>query len=1139
MEKNGLTIVIDRAGTGKSAYILDQIKKNGVYREQLLLVPDHASHQAERDLCAFCGDAVSRYASVSSFHWLAAAILSLVGGTKDPVLDSGGKILTMYRALQKQAKELKVYHRPSQKAAFLEQLVSLEDEMRTYCVDVTELDRYSEKVSRPLQEKLQDLSSIFTVYERMLKEGGVDRRDLLERVLDVLDADETSCYFSGKDIYVDGFMYFNQREEEILTRMMKHANSVTITLLGDKNLHTGIFKTAFDVQKRLEKAAQCAHAPCRVIASPKRDTDSLDMALRHMEQASFGDLHMVYEKETDAVALMQARTAYDEVEAVASEIRKLVAQKHCRYRDILIMAPNMSDYEATIENVFERYEIPVFLNRSRDVLEKPAITLVIAALDILANGWEYEDVFRYLKTGMSGISLQRCDELENYVLKWDIRGSMWTREGDWTAHPDGYDAESTARSEQMLKRLNETRNCVRKPLLKLAESMKKEKTARGKIMALYAFLVDVKLAEQLKKKAVYFRETDGCDKKLADEYVQLWKILCGAMEQFSWILEDDELTEADFVRLLKLLLTQYDIGTIPAALDQVSVSDMSRNDRHTRGYLFLLGVNDHVLPGQGAAGSVLTENDRLELWNAEMRLAPFGVDHMDMEMLQLYAAFAQATKRVTISWAMTDVSGAELRPAFIVKRLQEMYPNVPVHKSGRERLLTAPLPALEEAGKQGSGPLWNHFAGKDVYKNRLTMMERARTMERGKLSPAVVKSLYGEQIRMSASRMDTIKSCHFAFFMQYGLKVKERRKAGLDAPEIGTFLHYLLENTAKEVKQRGGFGAVSEEERNQIIERYIDRFAEESLGGLRDKSARFRYLFRRLKKTAYAIVHNVANELAVSDFEPYAFELEFSEESKMKAVKIEAANTTLSVGGKVDRVDGWLKDGKLYLRVVDYKTGKKKFDLAEILHGVGVQMLLYLFTLERHGMEALGGEGIEEIVPAGVEYIPARDVILSMDRNASEEEIARAMQKELKRSGMFLYHADVLEAMEHGCTQSPCFLPLSIKKKKVKTDEGETETTEIVDGVATAAQLGKLSQYVDHLLEEIAKELAEGNIDADPNYQGESKNACMYCAFASACHFEEGRGHDRREYIASVKADEFWNKISKLSASETKEKEEV
>ena len=1119
MAENGLRIILDRAGTGKSSAILNEIAQEGINGRQILIVPEHASHQAERDVCALCGDRASRHVSVASFRWLASDILSRTGGVDETVLDGGGKLLMMYRAIQKQRDLLNVYQRPSQRAAFLEQMVNLREELNSYCVECTTLEEQSEMMGEPLASKLKDIFMIFSTYDTMLQENGRDRRDLIDRLLDKLCEEEAKEYFQDAHVYVDGFLYFNRREEEILRHILKYAASLTVVLLGDLNTVQGIFGTLRKTGEQLLAIAKEEHIPACMVPSPYGGKRSGSKALIHLEQGFYGLPHP-FTEETADIHLCRAQMSYDEVEQVAAEVRSLVASGKCRYRDILVAARNMPDYEATIENVFPRYEIPVFLNRSRDILEKPVISLVVAALDIVCGEWAYEDVFHYLKTGMAGISMEDCDLLENYVLKWDIRGKMWTRKEPWIAHPDGYGAEMTENAKMQLERLNCVRDGVRAPLLRLKEALSERKTAEGKISALYRFLIDIDLPEQLRAKTEAFDQMG--EKKLAEEYAQIWKLLCDVMDQFVFILGDVEVDEKEFLRLLKLILTQYDIGTIPVALDQVSITEITRNDRSSYQYVFLLGANDHVIPATGSSGGILTDSDRTALEENQVHLAPNGVSQMNMELVYLYAVLAQPTKGLYISWPRTDISGTELRPAFLVGRIEKLFPLLRVTETSNERLFAAPIPALEEAGRQENSSLWSYFEADQEQQAFLAAMKRAKTLSRGRLSTDAVRTLYGSEIKMSASRMDQVNSCHFAFFMQYGLKVKERRKAGLDAPEIGTFLHFLLENITREAKLRGGFQNLEEKELQHLVETYINQFIAEDLGGLTDKSARFKYLFGRLKKTAYTIIDNVAAELAVSDFIPMAFELEFGEHGAVPSVKIESGETGLTVGGKVDRVDGWIKDKKLYIRVVDYKTGKKKFDLSEILHGVGVQMLLYLFTLEKYGEDVLGrAEEIDGVIPAGVEYLPARDVILSMDRSATQEEIANAMEKELKRSGMLLMNTDVLEAMEHGATTEPHFLPLTIKKDGT-----------ITDGVATAAQIGKLSEYVDHLLKEIAAELGKGNIDADPNYQNVNKNACIYCPFASACHFEEGRGNDRKEYIASVKEQEFWNTVERICHDE-------
>ena len=414
--------------------------------------------------------------------------------------------------------------------------------------------------------------------------------------------------------------------------------------------------------------------------------------------------------------------------------------------------------------------------------------------------------------------------------------------------------------------------------------------------------------------------------------------------------------------------------------------------------------------------------------------------------------------------------------------------------------------------------LWQYFAQSPRYAAALSAMERARHMERGSLSPEAVRSLYGHSIAMSASRIDRVKSCHFGYFMEYGLRAKERKKAGFEAPEIGTFLHYLLENVNRDVKAQGGYGQVADEELRRMVRNYVKRYADECIDDYPHKSARFRYLFSRLRETAYSIILSIAEEMRQSDFAPVSFELSFGgRDGDLPAITVREGGASLSVSGKVDRVDGWLHDGKLYLRVVDYKTGKKAFDLSDLRYGLGIQMLLYLFTLEKEGRSYFG----YPIVPAGVLYHPAREVILKKDRGIQPEKLQAALQEELRRSGMVLADPEVLRAMEHSALEAPHYLPIRVKK------DGS-----ISDGIASAEQLGKLGRYVEDLLHQIAREIGSGNIDADPVARGPQERACDRCDFAAACAFQEGRGGDRVRYIRTVKPEEFWQFVDAENGKE-------
>ena len=885
-----LTILMGRAKTGKSEQVLRQIRELGDSGQQILLVPEHASHQAEVDLCRFCGDTASRHAEVLSFRRLCDRVLTLTGGAAQVTLDAGGKLLTLQKALGEVAPLLKVYRRPSQKASFLQQLLDLFDELRCYDVSPALLESQAREIQGASRDKLLDLSLLYGAYESRLYRPGFDARDRMTRLCEALGP---SRYIFGKDVFLDGFTYFNAQERQVLETIARQARSLTVTLLGEPDSAEEMFQVSLRTRDQLTRLAEKAGCPWEVRTLTRTD----GTALGHLERYFFGEGEP-YEGDSGAIRVREADTAFSEVEQTAADIRHLVAAGKCRYRDITVAARNMADYEGIIETVFERYEIPAYLSRRSDMLEKPVWSLITGVLSALENGFEYEDMFRWLKTGLAGLTPEECDLLENYVLTWEIHGKMWLRDVDWTDNPDGYGAPWNDRRQARLEQVNDLRRRVQEPLAALNEGLKAGKTAGEKVDALYSFLerLDLQgtLEEQMRAQA------DAGRLQEAEETAQLWEILCAILDQFVEILGDEPMGTDEFSRLLRQVASQYSVGTIPVSLDQVSVTEITRNDRHTDRYLFLLGANDHVLPAVGQSGGILNDDDREELALRGIRLAPSGMEQMSIELQNLYAALAQPTEGLVVSYASADVSGAELRPAFVVDRLRTLFPAVRIEheKNDKDYRLTASIPALEAAGTAPDGPLWRYFAGSSDYAAPLAAMERAAALKRGRLSRSAVQALYGERISMSASRMERLRSCHFAYFMEYGLKAKARRPAAFDAPQIGTFLHYLLEHVTKDVLDRGGFAAVGEADLHALVRQYIDQYAEEELGNLEGRNARFRYLFARLRSTAYAVVDQIAEEMRCSDFVPLAFELSFGDSGELPAVTVSEPDAELRIGGK-------------------------------------------------------------------------------------------------------------------------------------------------------------------------------------------------------------------------------------------------
>ncbi|MBE6995981.1 MAG: ATP-dependent nuclease subunit B, partial [Ruminococcaceae bacterium] len=573
-----LTIWMGRAKTGKSDTLLRQIAALGDSGRQILLVPEHASYQAEVDLCRVCGPSASRHAEVLSFRRLADRVLAITGGNAQVTLDAGGKLLTLQKVLLEVAPMLSVYRRPSRKPAFLRQMVELFEELRCYEVSPEMLGAKAQEIGGATHEKLKDLSLLYAAYEERLNRPGFDRRDRISKLCDALEA---SAYVRDKDIFIDGFTYFNAQELRILQIALRQARSVTVTLLGEADSKEEIFASAVKTLGQLRRLAQ--EVCCDVEVKTLRAEDP--SPLGHMERCFFGETE-VYPAPQSTVRIREADHIFSEVEQTAADILRLTAAGKCRYRDITVAVRNIGDYEGTIETVFERYGIPVYLSRRSDILEKPVLSLLSGVLSAVENGYEYEDMFRWLKTGLAGLTAEETDLLENYVLKWEIHGAMWLRDVDWVDNPEGYGEYWSDERTARLEKVNELRRRVRQPLAALAESLRSGETAREKVEALYTFMESVglqaALEEQMRAQAAAGRLQD------MEETAQLWEILCGVLDQFVEILDKEKLDLDVFTRLFRQILSEYSVGTIPVALDQVSVSEITRNDRHTGKYTFLL-----------------------------------------------------------------------------------------------------------------------------------------------------------------------------------------------------------------------------------------------------------------------------------------------------------------------------------------------------------------------------------------------------------------------------------------------------------------------------------------------------------------------------------------------------------------------
>ncbi len=1085
-----LNLLYARAGQDIRGELLERMGRSDA-RRRLLIVPEQFSHESERAMCAALGGGASMFCEVLSFTRLAGRLTDAAGGGAAPMLDAGGRMLLMYAALRGVSDALTTYRAPSRKPAFLTGLLATVDECRSYRVEPEALMAAGEELGGRQGDKLKDLGLIYAAYRALEAGGAADPRGRLDRLARQL---EDTRWGAGMSFYVYGFTDFTPQEERVLSALMAQGE-LTAALVCDKGDDpSGIFRPALRCAKRLARLAKDNAVPVREEAL--RRPLPRHPSLAFLEQNLFGPGPVRPWAGECAAVRVAAATPRQEAEWCAAEILRLLREEGYRCRDIAVCARRLDGYGELIESVFARYGVPVFLSSMEDILEKPVLALVTSALAAAGADYPYEELFRYLKTGLTGIDEEERDLLENYALTWDLKGSAWTRQKPWDMHPEGYGREFSEEDRALVAWLDQLRRRVIAPLEKLRRGT--DKTGRGRALALYQLLEDIDLPTRLAQRA------DSLDRRgertAAAQYRQLWDILVGGLEQCALLLGDTELELEEFSRLFSLVLSQYDVGAIPVSLDAVTVGDAPRMAHKEVKALFLLGADSGSVPDCAASPGLFTDQDRDALSAMEVELAPRQEDKLRREMTIAYETCCRPSQRLYVSYA-AGAGDEQKTPCFLWERLGALFPDAPVRDGGGPLArLAAPDAALELAGQDpGLAEALKRVPG---LAGRVERIQSAAHWRRGRLSRPAVDALFGPVVPMSATKLDLVNSCHFSYFLRFGLDAKPRQRAAFQATDYGTFVHDVLEHTLRWAKEEGvplddGEGV------GRLSQRAADRYEQEAMSNLAEEPARFRYLFQRMKGAALAVARSVCAELAASDFTPAAFELGFGPGKDLPPVEVEQG-VRLRLTGYVDRVDQWLHGGKRYLRVVDYKTGRKSFDFSDVEDGRGLQMLLYLFALSREGK---GLFGPEDTVPAGVLYVPARTPLVDGERGMSDGEIQKSRDRLLRRQGLVLDDPDVLAAMERPAGEYR-FLPIGAGKGGL-------------DYLVTPEQMDALDEYITRALRAAAGELAAGNIDADPYWQGADKNPCRWCDYRAACHFEEGCG-DRRRYRRGVRAAEFW-----------------
>ncbi len=1110
-----LQLITGGARTGKSyrmyAEIAETVRKGE--KDVFLIVPEQFTFETEKTILKMLSNSLAARVNVMSFKSLAAFVRRQMGSRGGRYIDGGARLLIMELAVESVSDMLNIYSRPAKRPAFLKKLINAVDELKRGGVSELMLEKATKMMeSGSVRDKLSELALIYASYNALLAESFADGADELLQLAEALCQ---ARLFENAHIYFHGFTGFTAVELKVIEQLMVDCEKMTVTLTMKEGAQSRIFSECEITCARLKKMAESNG----VKQLPQIHLDTVygmeSEGMRFLEKNIFA-----CGKETsqgDGIHIYTASSPYNECEYAAMNILRLCREEKCKFSDAVLIARSPNEYAAIAQEVFARHGIPVFTDMRTAVLSKPIMLLVFSALDIVSGGWETEDIFRYLKCGLVDEVSDDVDLLEMYATTWRIKGKRWTSEEDWVLSPNGYrrfdDDEQTA---QKLKRINDVRRRVVKPLMLLEKAVSGEMTATNISKAITGFLAEIGAPQRIKMICDGF--TRQGELALAEEYRQLWETFTAALSQTVYILKDAPMTVQSYKELLKLVISEYDIGRIPLLSDAVFLAAADRSRLHEAKYVFLLGFNDGSFPKAPSTDNILGDDEKKVLEECGITISKNSVRMLTDEEYYVYMCLTAPSKELFICDSAAGMDGKPCRPSYVLAQIKEMFPKLKKDsfKTSDAAYAESVASAFDALGKETDEnkrrAIFDCIARTESGKQRLGKYMTALEFEKHStdISERTALALYGKRINMSATNSDTLAKCKFRYLCQYGLRLTPLPSGGFSAPDSGTFVHSVLQHFTEIIVEKGF--EFDDEELKSIIDALVEGELNRITRGEKTQTARFLHLFERLKDSIYLVCKNICDELKAGEFVPDRAELAVGDGSgdTVEAVEIRAGDgVTLRLVGRIDRVDKYEKDGQVYIRVVDYKTGPKTFSLSEIYNGLDMQLPLYLFSLWKNGGKLYNNA---ECVPAAAVYMPATAPTVSADMEAKshEAEIVKKLNEGMKRSGILLDDVQIVRAMSGELDKT--YIAVQVDK------EGGLKANKEVT-LSTMEQMGKLKKHIEKALSAIGRELLSGKAEIKP-LGGE--DACKYCDMRAICRYDKKQHGYRRK----LKVDDFWEAIA-------------
>lgn len=1116
------------SGSGKSHRIYEEIMQRAAQepgRNFLIIVPDQFTMQTQKDLVMRSDRGGILNIDVLSFGRLSHRILEEVGTKEMPVLDDTGKSLVLQKIAADLKEQLPAMGSLLHKQGYIHEVKSAISEFMQYGISTQDMDKLIASAEKrgALAMKLRDLKTLYRGFQDYIRDHFITT----EETLDVLRRSLVKSKILPDSVVVfDGFTGFTPIQNRLIQELMRVCEETIVAVTigeeedpyqmdGEQKLFHLSKKTVADLVKLAVEAEVTRGEDVFVKDGPNRFTEA--PALCYLEQNLFRYQYEPYTEKQCEIRMFEALSPREEVHQTALYIRKLIREEGLTYRDIAVVIGDLEGYASYVETEFGQLEIPCFLDRTRGIVLNPMIEYIKSALQLYIRDFSYDTVFHFLRSGMADISREEIDELENYVIRTGARGyrtysRLFTRKTEEMQQGSGQ--EDTERAEETLERLNR----IRQQFADTVEILHMAPRAKAGeyVDHLYDFLEQNQVQQKLLNYQQQF-EQEG-DLAKAREYAQIYRLVMDLLDQIYELLGEEEISLQEFADILEAGFGEITVGTIPQNVDRIVVGDMERTRLKQVKVLFFLGVNDGNIPKNASKGGIISDMDREFLIESGTEMAPSPRQQMYIQRLYLYLNMTKPSERLYLSYAKVNSDGKGIRPSYLIDTVRKLFPQLAVeYPQNRSRLeqiegrqegaryLAEELReyadgTLREEERQDFYLMYRAYEADPEGRDRLTAAAFRRYKESG-LSRIVARALYGRQLENSVSRLETYAACACRHFLQYGLSLQEREEFGFEVSDMGNVYHAVLENFAGKLAESGRtWWDFDENFATQAIKEAVEGYAATYGETVLYSSARNEYAITRMSRILTRTVLTLQQHLKQGSFQPDDYELSFRFAEDLDSIHVDLSEEEkMHLQGRIDRIDVSEDAEHVYVKVIDYKSGNKKFDLAALYYGLQLQLVVYMNA----AMELESRKHPDkEIVPAALLYYHIDDPTIETPVELTQEQINEEILTKLRMNGVVNSDPAVVERLDRFLQDKSKVIP--VEKKKDGSFSARS-------GILSREELQVVSSYVDTKIREIGREILDGKIAANP-YEKGNEEACTYCAYKKVCGFDGSiPGYEKRQ----------------------------